>query len=157
MQTGSLDTTYVLDRTHKRRDYIGDFGCYAPGSPYPVDAHNHAGTHLPIVFLALGFAHALSQTDLEHVTFDNLASVCSCLTSRTRLQRCTVIDDEPFHTRVWDTLCRNMPQLSTGDEDRLLPNSLTKDPSLPLPPAVVTRRLPVVPIPDTTTPPDKCY
>ena len=30
MQAGSLDITYVLDRTHKRRDYIDDFGCYAP-------------------------------------------------------------------------------------------------------------------------------
>ena len=49
----------------------------------------------------------------------------------------------------------NLPQLSTGHEDRLLPGSWTKDPSLP--PAVVTRGLPVVPIPDTTTPPDKCY
>ena len=48
MQAGSLDTTYVQDRTHKRRDYIGDFRCYAPGSPYPVDAHNRAGTHLKI-------------------------------------------------------------------------------------------------------------
>ena len=106
---------------------------------------------MPIVFLALGFPHALSQTDLEHVTLDTPASVCSCLTARTRPQRCTVTDDEPFHTRVWDSLCRNTPQLSTGDEDRLLPGSWTKDPSLPL--TFATRGLPTVPIPDTTTPP----
>ena len=155
MQAGSLDTTYVQDRTQKRRDYIDDFGCYAPGSPYPVGAHNHAATHMPIVFLALGFAHTLSQTDLEHVTFDSPASVCSCMASRTHPQRCTVVDDEPFHTRVWDTLCRNMPQLSTGHDDRLLPDSWTKDPSFP--PADVTRGLPVVPIPDTAAPPDRCY
>ena len=37
----------------------------------------------------------------------------------------------PFISHVWDTLCRNMPQLSTGHEDRLLPDSWTKDPSLP--------------------------
>ena len=33
MQAGSLDTTYVQDRTPKRRDYIGDFGCYARTLP----------------------------------------------------------------------------------------------------------------------------
>ena len=60
MQAGSLDTTYVQDRTHKRRDYAGNFGCYAPGSPYPVEAHNRAGTHLQTVLLALGFARTLS-------------------------------------------------------------------------------------------------
>ena len=155
MQAGSLDTTYAQDRTHKRRDYIDDFGCYAPGSPYPVDAHDHAATHMPIVFLALGFAHTLSQTDLEHITFGAPASVCSCMAHRTHPQRCTTVDDEPFHTRVWDTLCRNMPQLSTGHDDRLLPDSWTKDPSFP--PTNATRGLPVVPIPDTAEPPDRCY
>ena len=73
------------------------------------------------------------------------------MTPGTHLQRCTVIGDEPFHTRVWDSLCRNMPKLSTGHEDRLLPGSWTTEP--PLPPAVVARGLPVpvVPIPDTTS------
>ena len=143
----SVRSVYALGSTHKRRDYIGDFGSYAPGSPYPVEAHNRAGTHMPIVFLALGFAHTLSQTDLEHVTIDTPASVCSCLTSTTRLQRRTVTDDGPFHTHVWDTFCRDMPQLSTADdEDRLLPDSWSKGPSLP--PTVSTRGLPVAPIPD---------
>ena len=60
-------------------------------------------------------------------------------------------DDEPSHTRVWDSLRRNIPQLSTGDEGHLLPGSWTKGPSLP-PTAAATRGLSAVPIPDTTTP-----